>query len=172
MMKPMASALALVFVASIFAQAPAPSATDISAATIQMLMEKRSGDDIIRMVNAGAMNVGVAVLQYPKGDRANAGGISHNDVPEVYYVLRGEGTMYTGGTLENPTAFAPGSAPAQVAGPSSSGQAMRGNVVSRKIGPGDVVIVPANTPHVVREITSDIAFLIVRMDPNKVMKLK
>ena len=80
--------------------------------------------------------------------------------------------MYTGGTLENPTAFAADSAPAQVAGPSSSGRGMRGNVVSRKIGPGDAIIVPANTPHVVREVTSDIAFMIVRMDPNKVMKLK
>ena len=171
MMKPMAGALALVFVASIFAQAPTPGATDISAAAIRTLMEKGSGDDMIRMVNAGPMNVGVAVLQYSKGDRATAGGISHNNVPEVYYVLRGEGTMYTGGTLENPAAFAPDSAPAQVAGPSSSG-GMRGNVVSRKIGPGDAVIVPANTPHVVRDVTSDIAFLIVRMDPNKVMKLK
>ena len=172
MTKLLASAVALVFVVSISAQAPAPVATDISNATIQALMEKRSGDDMIRMVDVGKMNVGVAVLQYPKGDRANAGGISHNDVPEIYYVLRGEGTMYTGGTLESPTAFAPDSAPAQVAGPSSSGQGMRGNVVSRKIGPGDVIIVPAFTPHVVREVTSDIAFLIVRMDPNRVMKLK
>jgi mannose-6-phosphate isomerase-like protein (cupin superfamily) len=169
MMKPIAGTLALVFVASMFAQAPTPSATDISAATIRTLMEKGSGDEMIRMVNAGAMNVGVAILQYPKGDRANAGGISHNDIAEVYYVLRGEATMYTGGTLENPTAMT--GAAAQVAGPGSNGR-MRGNVVSRKIGPGDAVIVPVNTPHVVKDVTSDIAFMIVRMDPNEVMKLK
>jgi mannose-6-phosphate isomerase-like protein (cupin superfamily) len=153
------------------AAAQTPAAADISNQTIQQLMEKKSGDDIIRMINAGTINVGVAVLQYPKGDRGTAAAIEHNDVPEVYYVLRGEGVMYTGGALENPTSFAPDSAPAQVAGPSSSGTA-KGNVVSRKIGPGDVVIVPAHTPHVVKDVTSDIAFLIVRIDPNKVMKLK
>lgn len=169
MMKPLAGSLALIFAASMFAQAPAPSATDISTATIRSLMEKGSGDEIMRMVDAGPMNVGVAVLQYPKGSRADAGGISHNDIAEVYYVLRGEATMYTGGTLENPTPMT--GAPAQVAGPGNSGR-MQGNVVSRKIGPGDTVIVPVNTPHVVREVTSDIAFMIVRMDPRKVMKLK
>ena len=169
MMKPMTGALALMFVSSLFAQAPTPGATDISAATIRTLMEKGSGDEIIRMVNAGAMNVGVAVLQYPKGDRATAGGISHNDIAEIYYVLRGEATMYTGGTLENPTPMT-GNA-AQVAGPGNNGR-MQGNVVSRKIGPGDTVIVPVNTPHVVRDVTSDIAFMIVRMDPRKVMPLK
>jgi mannose-6-phosphate isomerase-like protein (cupin superfamily) len=172
MTKIAAAILVLLFVWPTSAQAPSAPAADISAATIQAIMEKRSGDEIIRMINAGTINVGVAVLQYPKGDRATAGAIAHNDVPEVYYVLRGEGTMYTGGALENGgTAFAPDSAPAQVAGPSSSGTA-RGNVVSRKIGPGDVVIVPAHTPHVVKDVTSDIAFLIVRIDPTKVMKLK
>ena len=171
-MKTLATAFALVFVAVIYAQAPAPVAADISDATIQSLMQRRSGDEIVRMVNAGDINVGVAVLQYPQGDRATANAISHNDVPEVYYVLRGEGTMYTGGTLQNGgTAFEPNSAPAQVAGPSSSGTA-QGNVVSRRIRQGDVVIVPTNTPHVVKDVTSDIAFLIVRIDPKKVMTLK
>jgi mannose-6-phosphate isomerase-like protein (cupin superfamily) len=171
MMKLVAGALALVFVGSMTAQAPSPAAADISDAAIQALLQRGSGDEIIRMVDVGKMNVGVAILQYPKGDRANAGALSHNDVPEIYYVLRGEATMYTGGTLENPTAFPADSAPAQVAGPSSSGQP-RGNVVSRKIKQGDVIIVPTNTPHVVKDVTSDIAFMIIRMDPNKVMKLK
>src|SRR5690242_3090955 len=101
MMKFTVGAVALLFAASMAAQAPAPVAADISTATIQAIMQKRSGDEIIRMVNAGAINVGVAVLQYEKGDRATAAAIAHNDVPEVYYVLRGEGTMYTGGALEN-----------------------------------------------------------------------
>src|ERR1043166_4580190 len=107
MTKILAGTLVLLFVATTSAQAPSPSAADISAATIKAIMEKRSGDEIIRMVNAGTINVGVAVLQYPKGDRGTAAAIAHNDVPEVYYVLRGEGTMYTGGELENGgTAFA------------------------------------------------------------------
>ena len=48
-MKIVATALALIFVAAIYAQAPAPVAADISNATIQTLMERRSGDEIVRM---------------------------------------------------------------------------------------------------------------------------
>jgi quercetin dioxygenase-like cupin family protein len=41
---------------------------------------------------------------------------------------------------------------------------------SRKIGPGDVVIIPPNTPPWFTEITSDqIVYLVVRVDPPKVL---
>ena len=37
-----------------------------------------------------------------------------------------------------------------------------------EIGPGDVVIIPPNTPHWFSEITSDqIVYLVVRVDPTK-----
>ena len=53
--------------------------------------------------------------------------------------------------------------------PSSGG----GKVIdgqTRKIGPGDVVIIPPNTPHWFTEITSDqIVYLVVRVDPRKVL---
>ena len=39
-----------------------------------------------------------------------------------------------------------------------------------RIGPGDVVIIPPNTPHWFSEITSDqIVSLVVRVDPHKVL---
>jgi hypothetical protein len=53
------------------------------------------------MVNAGQINAGVAILPYPKGDRATADAIAHNDVVELYYVLLGEATMNTGGTIHH-----------------------------------------------------------------------
>ena len=38
------------------------------------------------------------------------------------------------------------------------------------IGPGDVVIIPPNTPHWFTEITTDqIVYLVVRVDPHKVL---
>ena len=41
---------------------------------------------------------------------------------------------------------------------------------SRKIEPGDVVIIPPNTPHRFAEIASDqIVYLVVRVDPHKVL---
>jgi len=44
------------------------------------------------------------------------------------------------------------------------------NGVSRKLAPGDVVIIPPNTPHWFSEITTDqIVYLVVRVDPKKVL---
>jgi hypothetical protein len=53
-------------------------------------------------------------------------------------------------------------------GPSAGGGPIHGGV-SRKIGPGYVVITPPNTPHFFSEITTDqIVYLAVRVDPYKV----
>jgi hypothetical protein len=38
------------------------------------------------------------------------------------------------------------------------------------VGPGDVVIIPPNTPHWFSEISSDqIVYLVVRVDPHKIL---
>src|SRR5229473_3022582 len=51
---------------------------------------------------------------------------------------------------------------------SGNGPVMNG--VSRKLAPGDVVIIPPNTPHWFSEITTDqIVYLVVRVDPKKVL---
>ena len=146
------------------------TATDISAAAVEELLERGSGDVIMRMVDAGSVNMGIAILQYPAGDRADARAIEHSGTPEIYIVLRGEATMVTGGTIEDAVEFPADSAPARVAGPSRSGEVS--GAVSRRIGPGDIVIVPPNTPHYVRDVTSPIAFMIARIDANKVMQLQ
>ena len=44
------------------------------------------------------------------------------------------------------------------------------NGVSRKVGPGDVFLIPPNTPHWFSEIDSDqIVYLQIRIDPHKVL---
>jgi quercetin dioxygenase-like cupin family protein len=41
---------------------------------------------------------------------------------------------------------------------------------AHKIGPGDVIVIPPNTPHTFTEVTSDeIVYLVVRFDPKKVL---
>jgi quercetin dioxygenase-like cupin family protein len=45
--------------------------------------------------------------------------------------------------------------------------------VARKVGPGDIIIIPPHTPHTFSEVTSDeIVYSIVRVDPRKVLPLK
>src|SRR6266478_6024738 len=49
------------------------------------------------------------------------------------------------------------------------GIAIQGGV-SRKLAPGDVVIIPPNTPHWFSEITTgQIVYLVVRIDPHKIL---
>ena len=58
-----------------------------------------------------------------------------------------------------------------VVGPSSGGNKVIGGR-SRKISAGDVVIVPPNVPHGWSEVSEELVYLVVRMDPKKVLKPK
>jgi uncharacterized RmlC-like cupin family protein len=54
-------------------------------------------------------------------------------------------------------------------GPSRGGGKVIGGV-RRKLGPGDVVIIPPSTPHGWTEVTGDqIVDLVVRVDPHKLL---
>jgi hypothetical protein len=84
--------------------------------------------------------------------------------------ISGNGTFVTGGTIEN-MKETPANSPVVTTlnGPSSGGGKVIGGQ-GRNIGPGDVVIIPPNTPHWFAEITSDqIVYLVARVDPYKVL---
>jgi len=155
---------------------PRGTATDISSAEVQALVQKsaadRVSDQAIRVVNVnGEYNISIGVVHRSKTSGKDApGGIEHNQITEVYHVIEGNGTLVTGGTLDNPREI-PADNPVVTVlnGPSTGGSAIQ-NGVSRKIGPGDVVIIPPNTPHWFSEITSDkIVYLVVRVDPHKIL---
>ena len=59
----------------------------------------------------------------------------------------------------------------QINGPGVSGSAIQGGV-RRGIAKGDMVIIPAGTPHWFPEIQEDITSTVVRVDPSRVVKLK
>jgi mannose-6-phosphate isomerase-like protein (cupin superfamily) len=165
------------------AQTPSPSphlprgtATDVSNAEIESLVQKTASaavsDQAIRVVSVhGEYNVGVGVVHRAKTSGKDApSGIEHSQITEVYHVISGNGTLVTGGTLDNQKEF-PAESPvvAVLNGPSTGGTAIQ-NGVSRKLGPGDVVIIPPNTPHWFSEITTDqIVYLVVRVDSHKIL---
>ena len=115
----------------------------------------------------GEYNVGAAVVTRAKTSGGAA--LAHSQITEVYYIISGNGTLVTGGMLEDardntaPQAL-------KVIGPSTAGTKIL-NGKSRQVGPGDMVIIPANTPHTFSEITTDrIVYMVVRVDPHKVLK--
>jgi oxalate decarboxylase/phosphoglucose isomerase-like protein (cupin superfamily) len=155
---------------------PRGTATDVNSAEIQALVQKtaseRISDQAIRVVSInGEYNVGVGVVHRSKTAGAQAGGgIEHSQITEIYHVIEGNATLVTGGSMDNLGEF-PADHPVVTVlnGPSTRGGPIL-NGVSRKIGPGDVVIIPPNTPHWFSEIASDqIVYLVVRVDPHKVL---
>ena len=155
---------------------PRGTATDVNSSEIQALVQKtaseRISDQAIRVVSVnGEYNVGVGVVHRSKTSGAQAGGgIEHSQITEIYHVIEGNATLVTGGSMENLAEF-PADHPVVTVlnGPSTRGGPIQ-NGVTRKIGPGDVVIIPPNTPHWFSEITSDqIVYLVVRVDPHKVL---
>jgi mannose-6-phosphate isomerase-like protein (cupin superfamily) len=168
------SAMLIVVLAQGSSSNPIP-ATDISTATIQATIEQaiaaKTVDIPIRTVDAGGHHVGLGVVQRPKGTNL-PGGAVHDFVSEVYHVLEGSGTLVTGGTLVNPQRRdGKASVVVQINGPGVSGSAIEGGV-SRRIAKGDVVIIPAGTPHWFPEIQEDISYTVVRIDPRRVVTLK
>lgn len=141
-------------------------------ATVDAAPDDEVSDQQIRMVDAGDHAVGVGVVQRPPMERTSEpGGIQHHRLTETYRVLEGRGTLVTGGTLEDPTDLDPdGRTVRQLTGPSSTGTIRGGS--SRRIGPGDIVIVPAGTPHGFSEIEERITYLLFRTDPDELLELK
>jgi mannose-6-phosphate isomerase-like protein (cupin superfamily) len=164
--------------ASRWAQAqhlPRGTATDVSSDEVQATLKKTASasvsDQAIRVVSInGEYNVGVGVVHRAKTNGVAGGAIEHSQITEIYHVMEGNATLVTGGEIESPRESSPDSMVVKVLnGPSSGGSTVR-NGVSRKIGPGDVVVIPPNTPHWFSEITSDqIVYLVVRVDPHKVL---
>jgi len=113
---------------------------------------------------------GIGLVHRPKGFKGFAA--SHDKVTEVYQVLEGSGTLVTGGTMVNPQRRENvAEVVTQINGPGVSGASIQGGV-SRRIAKGDMVIIPAGTPHWFSEVQESITYTVVRVDPGRVVKLK
>ena len=157
---------------------PRGTATDVPSTDIEATLAKTAtaavSDQAIRVVSVNdEYNVGIGVVHRAKtaaGQPGNANAVEHSQITEVYHFIRGNGTFVTGGTIENARDVAPDSNVVKILnGPSTGGGAVQ-NGVSRKVGPGDAIIIPPNTPHWFIEITTgEIVYLVVRVDPKKVL---
>ena len=150
-------------------------ATDVKAADIQATVEREKStnttDIPIRTVDGGGHNVGIAVVHRGKGTNLMAAAV-HDKISEVYQVLEGSGTFVTGGRLVNPQRREANSETVtQLSGPGSSGTGIQGGV-SRRLSKGDMVVIPAGTPHLFTDVQEPITYSIVRIDPGRVMALK
>ena len=150
-------------------------ATYISAADIQANLNgapnaATNPQPNIRVVDAGGYNVAVGVIHRPQTPPGVAA--VHFKVTEIYHVMDGGGTLVTGGTMVNAKTRPADSTSVKLEdGPGASGTAIQGGV-SRKIKAGDVVVIPAGLPHWFSEIEGSITYVVVRVDPNRLLAAK
>ncbi|MCU1383333.1 MAG: hypothetical protein JWL71_2030 [Acidobacteria bacterium] len=79
------------------------------------------------------------------------GAIAHPDGTEVHHIIEGSATFVTGGTIVRATGAAAGSATIE------GGE-------SRRVAKGDVILMPAGTPHWYKDLDGSITYLEVRFD--------
>ena len=154
------------------AQTKVLPATTVSAAEIQALLGPRIPNALpnIRVVDAGGHNIGVGVLYRAEGQTQNTA--VHFKVSEVYHVMKGSGTLVTGGTVVNPKTRAADSIEVtREDGPGVTGTAIQGGV-NHDLKEGDVIVIPAGTPHWFSKINGSIVYLVIRIDPNQLIGLQ
>jgi mannose-6-phosphate isomerase-like protein (cupin superfamily) len=97
--------------------------------------------------------------------------VLHDDVTEVYQMIEGKGVLVMGGSLQSAKPIIDATVLGEI-GPSSGGKAIVGGTRHR-VGPGDIIIIPADTPHGFIEITAPrIVYTIIRIDPLRVLALR
>ena len=167
MLKTAICAFLMLLVCSTLAQTPPLQATDVSNATIQSFIDALPRDVVsdrpIRIVDVGGYHVGVYGVFRPKAIKQEAN-IHQTKVTEIYYILDGNATLVTGGTLPDPK-------PLRQSSTTFQSSRIEGGV-SRRVTKGDVVIIPGRTPHWFSSQDGDLRYLIFRPDPESTLALK
>jgi AraC-like ligand binding domain len=145
-------------------------ATYVPAAEIQAFLQILQIDQQVRSLDIGKTNVQVAIAH--RGRLTRPGAVAeHSLVTEIYYVLDGGGTNVTGpdlvGSTPRPTT---NNAVQRLNGPGHNAESIR-NGVAVDLKPGDVLVIPAGTGHQFTRIDDHITYLMIRVDPDKVVPL-
>jgi mannose-6-phosphate isomerase-like protein (cupin superfamily) len=150
-------------------------ATYVSAADIQANLNGAPNSATnplpnIRVVDAGGYNVAVGVIHRPQ---TPPGVVAvHFKVTEIYHVTDGAATLVTGGTMVDAKPRPADAISVRLEdGPGASGTSIQGGT-SRRIKAGDVVVIPAGVPHWFSAIEGSITYVVVRVDPERILAPK
>lgn len=152
------AALVLVLLAD---QAQVP-ATYISKEDHEAVLAKQKAANVIdQPIQASEVLGGKASVAMLHRVKPEASALIHDHVTETYYIVSGSGTLVTGGSLGN-------AKPIDLSrfnvGMSQQGTRVGG--VSQRVKPGDIIIIPAGTPHSFSELDGPISYLTYRFEPS------
>ena len=128
-------------------------------------------DQQLRSIDVGRANVQIAVAHRGQLEQRIGRVAEHDLVTEVYYVLSGSGDIMTSPELIDSVRRADDNrAVMTLNGPGHNAADVR-NGVSHQLKAGDVFIIPAGTGHEFTRIPDHITYLMIRVDPDKVVPL-
>ena len=154
--------LALLLTLSAEQQAPVP-ATFISKEDHEAVLKKQIADNVVdQPIKASDVLGGKASVAMLHRVKPEASALIHDYVTETYYIMSGTGTFVTGGRLGDAKET---DLSKYNAGISHTGTRIGGE--SRRVKPGDIIIVPAGTPHSFSALDGPISYLVYRFEPSR-----
>jgi len=126
-------------------------------------------------VDIGKAQVGIGMVTRGKLDLGSTSGdavAEHEQISEVYYIIEGSATLLTGpdmvGLKPRPSTL---KTVREQNGPGFGATSIK-NPVTHELKAGDMMIIPAGTGHWFTKIDDHITYVMVRIDPDKVVPLK
>jgi mannose-6-phosphate isomerase-like protein (cupin superfamily) len=174
----------IIAVFPVLAQQPKPTCDHCSATYIpkserdaytKRAIENKIVDQQVRSVDIGKSQVGIGMVT--RGKLApGAGGAEavaeHEQISEVYYIIDGTATLVTGPDLVDAVKRPDTQVTVREQnGPGWSAKSIK-DPVTHELKAGDVIIIPAGVGHWFTKIDNQITYVMVRIDPDKVVPLK
>jgi mannose-6-phosphate isomerase-like protein (cupin superfamily) len=161
--------------------APQPSCRDCPSTYIaqsEIAQYERIGratnviDQQMRALDIGKAQVEVALVHRSKLDAPAPRSVATHDlVSEVYYIISGSGTNRTGPDVVGAERRPLNDRAVQLLnGPGANATDIR-NAAEHELKAGDVLVIPAGTGHQFTKIDDHITYLMIRIDPEKVVPL-
>jgi hypothetical protein len=173
-----------VAVIALLAQSPQPTCRHCQATYIPVseldaytakAIKYKIVDQQVRSVDIGKTQIGIGMVTRGKlapGAVRKGAVAEHEQISEVYHVIDGTATLLTGpdlvGSVKRP---AEEKTVRLQNGPGWSSDSIVNPQVNH-LKPGDVIIIPAGTGHLFTEIPDHITYMMVRIDPDKVVPTK
>ena len=136
-------------------------------------MAEKLTDQQVRDIELGKAHVGIGVVYRGKLDSPASESVAEHDlVSEVYHIIEGTATLVTGPDLVGAKPRPATNENVRILnGPGSNAASIR-NGVTHHLKAGDAIVIPAGTGHWFTKIDDQISYIMIRIDPEKVVPLK
>ena len=132
-------------------------------------------DQQVRAIDIGKSKVGIGMVTRGKLAPGSGGAeavAEHEQVSEIYYIIEGSATLLTGPDLVDATKRPDTQVTVREQnGPGYSAKSIK-DPETHELKAGDVIVIPAGTGHWFTKIDDHITYVMVRIDPDKILPLK